>query len=99
VVSQAGTVADLQVQVSLQHEFLGDLSLTLVAPTGQTVLIQGRTLGRQTTLRQTYNLQTAPALMAMIGQTALGAWKLRIIDHAPAAMGRLLEWRLSLGLG
>lgn len=99
VVSQAGTVADLQVQVSLRHEFLGDLSLTLVAPTGQTVLIQGRTLGRQTTLRQTYNLQTAPALMAMIGQTALGAWKLRIIDHAPAAMGRLLEWRLSLGLG
>ncbi|MEB3288475.1 MAG: S8 family serine peptidase [Leptolyngbya sp.] len=99
VVSQDGTVADLQVQVSLQHEFLGDISLTLIAPQGQTVLIQGRTLGRQTTLRQTYNPQTTPALVAMIGQAALGAWKLRIVDHAPAAMGRLLEWRLSLGLG
>jgi subtilisin-like proprotein convertase family protein len=85
--------------VSLQHEFLGDISLTLIAPSGQTVLIQGRTLGRQTSLRQTYNLQTAPALVSMLGQPALGAWKLRIVDHAPAAMGRLLEWRLSLGLG
>ncbi len=99
VISQNGTVNDLQVQVSLQHEFLGDISLTLMAPSGQTVLIQGRTLGRQTSLRQTYNLQTAPALIAMIGQPALGAWKLRIVDHAPASMGRLLEWRLSLGLG
>ncbi|QQE66021.1 peptidase S8 [Leptolyngbya sp. BL0902] len=99
VIAQNGTVTDLQVQVSLQHEFLGDISLTLIAPSGQTVLLQGRTLGRQTSLRQTYNLQTAPALVAMLGQPALGAWKLRIVDHAPAAMGRLLEWRLSLGLG
>ena len=98
VISQNGTVTDLQVQVSLQHEFLGDISLTLIAPSGHTVLLQGRTLGRQTTLRQTYNLHTAPALIAMIGQPALGAWKLRIVDHAPAAQGRLLEWRLSLGL-
>lgn len=99
VISQPGTVTDLQVQVSLQHEFLGDISLTLIAPSGQTALLQGRTLGRQTTLRQTYNLHSTPVLIAMIGQPALGAWKLRIIDHAPASMGRLLEWRLSLGLG
>ncbi|HIK45294.1 MAG TPA: S8 family serine peptidase [Leptolyngbyaceae cyanobacterium M65_K2018_010] len=98
-ISQAGTVMDLQIQVSLVHEFLGDLSLTLIAPSGAKVLLQGRTLGRQSEWRQVYSLRTTPSLMGLIGQPAPGAWKLQVVDHAPTATGQLLEWSLTLGLG
>ncbi|NJL48150.1 MAG: S8 family serine peptidase [Leptolyngbyaceae cyanobacterium SM2_5_2] len=98
-VAQNGMVADLQIQVSLEHEFLGDISVTLVAPSGASRLLQGRTLGQQTDLKQTYNLTTTPSLVGLLGQPARGVWKLRIVDHAPSATGRLLEWQLSLGLG
>lgn len=98
-IGQTGTVADLQVKVSLDHDFLGDISLTLVAPSGATVMIQDRSLGRQTALRHTYTLKTTPALMQLLGQSAQGTWKLRAIDHAAAATGKLLAWSLTLGLG
>lgn len=98
-ITQAGAVTDLQIQVQIDHEFLGDLSLTLIAPSGTTLLIQGRTLGRQTELRQTYTLKTTPLLMGLINQPAQGTWRLRVIDHAPTATGKLLGWELTLGLG
>ncbi len=98
-VTQPGTVVDLQVQVSLDHQFLGDLSLTLSAPSGARVVIQTRTLGRQRQLRQVYSLKTTPALVTLLGQAASGDWRLQAIDHAPGATGQILSWDLVLGLG
>lgn len=98
-VATPGTVTDVQVEVSLEHPFLGDISLTLIAPSGTTALIQGRTLGRQTELRTTYTLQTTPVLMRLLGQPAQGTWRLRAVDHASGATGQLLGWGLTLGVG
>jgi subtilisin family serine protease len=98
-IAATGTATDLQVSVSLDHEFLGDISLSLVAPNGAAVLIQGRTLGRQTELRQTYGLPTTPMLMRLIGQPVQGTWRLRAVDSAPGATGTLLSWGLTLGIG
>ncbi|MEP0948720.1 proprotein convertase P-domain-containing protein [Leptolyngbya subtilissima DQ-A4] len=97
-VAVTGTVTDVQVEVSLDHPFLGDISLALVSPNGTTVLIQGRTLGRQTELRTTYTLQTTPVLMRLLGQPAQGTWRLRAVDNAPGATGQLLSWGLTLGV-
>jgi subtilisin family serine protease/subtilisin-like proprotein convertase family protein len=99
MVSAAGTVADVQVEVSIDHQYLGDVSLTVVAPNGVAVLIQGRTLGRQTELRHTYTLKTTPVLMRLLGQPAQGTWQLKVVDHAPGATGTLLSWGLTLGIG
>ena len=93
-----GTVTDVQVEVRVDHGFLGDLSLTLVAPNGVMALIQGRTLGRQTQLRYTYTLQTTPVLMRLLGQPAQGTWRLRAVDSVPGATGTLLGWSLTLGV-
>jgi subtilisin-like proprotein convertase family protein len=97
-VAATGTVTDIQVQVSIDHEFLGDISLTLVAPGGATVLLQGRTLGRQRELRSTYSLQTTPVLTRLIGQPAQGTWRLRAVDGATGATGTLRSWGLTLGV-
>ncbi|WOD41448.1 S8 family serine peptidase [Nodosilinea sp. E11] len=98
-IAATGPVVDLQVEVSLDHEFLGDISLTLVAPSGAAVLLQGRTLGRQRALRTTYTLPTTPGLTRLIGQPAQGTWRLRVVDNAPGATGTLLTWGLVLGIG
>ncbi|TVQ06307.1 MAG: peptidase S8 [Leptolyngbya sp. DLM2.Bin27] len=98
-VAATGIVTDIQVEVSLDHEFLGDISLTLVAPGGVTALIQGRNLGRQRELRATYTLQTTPVLARLIGLTAQGVWRLRAVDGAAGATGRLVSWGVRMGLG
>jgi subtilisin family serine protease len=93
-----GRVADLHIDVNLQHEFLADITLTLRSPEGENVLLQGRTLGAYTELRQTYTLTNTPVLRAMVGQLAQGTWRLTVVDHAPGATGDLLGWGLTLGL-
>ncbi len=94
----SGQVQDLQVKVHVRHEFLGDLSITLVSPGGFSVLVQGRTLGVQTELQHTYTLANTPALLGMLGQPASGKWRLQVVDHAPGASGSLRAWGLTLGL-
>jgi subtilisin family serine protease len=98
-IDRTGVVQDLHIRVAIDHDFLGDLSLTLIAPSGHQVMIQSRTLGNQSSLRQTYTLANTPGLTWMIGQPARGNWRLQVIDHVPSATGRLLSWGLTLGLG
>lgn len=97
-IAATGTVTDIQVEVVLDHEFLGDISLHLVAPNGVTVLMQGRTLGRQRELHQTYSLETTPVLVRLLGQPAQGAWRLRAVDGVAGATGKLRRWGLTLGV-
>ncbi|MEA5447261.1 S8 family serine peptidase [Leptolyngbya sp. CCNP1308] len=97
-IAAAGTVADIQVEVVLEHEFLGDISLHLVAPNGITAIIQSRTLGRQSELHQTYSLETTPVLVRLLGQPAQGTWRLRAVDSVAGATGTLRRWGLTLGV-
>ncbi len=91
-------VRDVKVTVAVTHEYLGDLSLTLITPSGRSMLLQGRTLGRQTQLRQTYTLQTTPGLRSLLNQSAQGQWQLQVIDHALLNVGTLESWELVLGV-
>lgn len=93
---EEGKVQDLYVLVSLEHEFLGDLTLNLQSPTGTKVLLQGRTLGIQQSADLRYDLSNTPALMQTIGEAAAGKWQLQVSDHAPGHTGQLLKWKLTL---
>ncbi|WP_346292209.1 S8 family serine peptidase [Sphaerothrix gracilis] len=92
-----GLVQDIQVRLSLNHEFLGDLSVTLISPARTAVLLQGRTLGRRRQLSQTYTLATTPSLSHLLYQAITGQWQLQIIDHSPLNTGQLDFWELILG--
>lgn len=97
-VDEAGQVQDIEVRVEIDHEFLGDIEVILIAPKGEEILLQGRTLGGKTSLRQTYTLITTPHLMWLFGKQSAGEWRLKVVDHAPGATGRLFRWDLSLGI-
>jgi subtilisin family serine protease len=93
-----GTLRDIQVTVAIAHTYLGDVEISLTSPQGNTVLLQGRTLGRKTTLQTTYTLQTTPALRRFLNQPVQGLWQLTVTDWAVGDTGTLNSWQLNLGI-
>lgn len=97
-ITDNNSVRDIQVSVTAEHGFLGDLEIYLIAPNNQRVLLQGRTLGYRTTLKTTYTLQTTPVLRYLLNQPARGQWRLQVCDRAAADTGTLKGWQLTLGI-
>ncbi|MCD8485712.1 S8 family serine peptidase [Oscillatoria amoena NRMC-F 0135] len=97
-VSDAGQLRDLQVAVDVEHSFLGDLEIYLLSPTNRRILLQSRTLGRNTRLETTYSLQTVPALRQLLNLPVRGNWQLLLIDFAAGDTGSLRGWQLTIGV-
>ncbi|MEA5551838.1 S8 family serine peptidase [Anabaena cylindrica UHCC 0172] len=97
--NEAVTVADIQVKVNITHDFLGDLEVYLIAPNNQQVLLQNRTLGRQTQLNRTYAVRSHPVLRQLLSLPAKGRWQLQVIDYSPQDVGKLNSWELVIGYG
>jgi subtilisin family serine protease/subtilisin-like proprotein convertase family protein len=92
-------VLGIEISVELEHDFLGDVEIGIQTPRGDGVLLQPRTLGRQTRLETTYSLRTTPGLERLLKTNAQGDWQLQISDRAPGCSGILKHWGLELTLG
>ncbi len=97
-ISELGPVRNIQVEVQIEHSFLGDLEIYLTSPARTRILLQNRTLGRATQLETTYSLDTTPLLHDVLNESARGQWRLQVIDYAPQDVGRLNRWQLNLGI-
>jgi|GEM_PF-3066910 len=97
-VQQTGIIRSVEVNLTIEHSFLGDLKIWLIPPVGDPILLQDRTLGRLTHLNHCYGLTTTPHLRSLLGRSAPGVWQLQICDCAPAHQGILREWQLRLGI-
>jgi subtilisin-like proprotein convertase family protein len=97
-VSDPSLICDIEVDVELEHEFLGDLELYLISPWGTKILLQGRSLGRLTSLKNTYSLDNTPWLRTVLNRSASGQWQLQVIDWIPENVGRLQRWQLNFGV-
>lgn len=97
-VANTSPILDIQVTVDIEHQFLGDLEVRLIAPHGEEVLLQGRTLGGNKVLKTTYNLQTTPYMRELLNHSPQGTWRLVVADLAPHHTGKLNGWKLDLGL-
>jgi subtilisin family serine protease len=97
-VNDSGIVREIEITVNIEHAFLGDIEVSLLTPTGQTVLLQNRTLGSRTQLQQTYSVETTPALKQLLNKPAMGLWQLQAIDYSPIDTGTLNSWELLLSI-
>jgi subtilisin family serine protease len=97
-ISDNNRVRDIQVSVNIEHSFLGDIEVSLIAPDGRTVLLQSRVLGSATQLQTIYSVQSTPILGQLINVPASGSWQLRIVDFAQLDTGTLNSWELNLGV-
>ncbi|HIK30804.1 MAG TPA: S8 family serine peptidase [Oscillatoriales cyanobacterium M59_W2019_021] len=97
-VNDSSPVLDIQIEVRLAHDFLGDVEIYLVDPRNEAVLLQNRSLGRQTVLQARYGVANVPLLKSLLNRSGRGTWQLRVIDRAPQDTGVLKSWQLTLGL-
>ena len=94
--SQTATVGTIKVNVNIIHPFVGDLRLTLVVPSGRSVMLHDRKGGNADNLNTTFDMSTTPALSALIGQSIKGDWTLHVQDLAQQDTGRFESWELEL---
>lgn len=97
-VQQGGLVKNLAIAINLEHGYLGDLEVYLVAPNQDKILLQNRSLGRRTQLQSTYDLDNTPLLKRIMQRPAEGLWQLEIKDYATTHSGQLKGWQLTLGI-
>ncbi len=95
-VGESEPISDLSVLVEVLHTFIGDLRITLVAPSGEEVVLHNRLGGAAHNLKRTFDSLTTPALGGFKGKSAQGAWMLKIEDQATRDVGKLMRYGLEL---
>ena len=97
-VTQGGRVESLAVSVNITHTYHGDLTVRLVAPSGQSAtLIEFNTLGSTSgTLARDFSDRNLSALKVLLGQPATGDWTLSVSDTWERDVGTLNSWTLKL---
>jgi len=86
--------ASSSVEVHIVHPNVGDLTLTLVAPSGNVYLLRDRTGGSADNINQTFtvNLSSEPAITTLTN--AIGIWALRVTDNSATNTGTITSWTL-----
>ncbi|MFG1603884.1 M4 family metallopeptidase [Actinoplanes sp. NPDC049265] len=77
------------VSVNITHTWIGDLVVSLIAPDGTAYVLHNREGGSADNIVKTYTVNLS-------GETATGAWKLRVQDAASLDTGTLNSWGLTL---
>ncbi|MEW6731385.1 MAG: S8 family serine peptidase [Acidobacteriota bacterium] len=89
-VSPGQKILSLNVTVDVTHPYIGDLIISLIAPTGSSVVLHNRQGGSSDDLHQTFELST------FNNQNSAGQWKLKVTDVGPDDIGTLDHWRLAI---
>ena len=95
-IAEALNLSSIKVTVDLSHTFIGDLRLTLIAPSETPVVLHNRSGGSANDIQKTYELATVPGLSALLEQSVQGDWTLRVQDLARRDVGRLNRWELEI---
>lgn len=83
-------IEDLRVSVDIEHPYIGDLVVAVIAPNDQRVVLHEKTGGSDDNLKKTY------AVQELLGVKAEGAWTLEVADKASGDAGRLVAWSLEI---
>ncbi len=91
----------LGVGVEIEHTYIGDLQLSLIAPDGTSLLLHNESGGSTNDIRTVYGnqaSQTKPEgdLSTFVGKGAKGKWSLKVADVLNAYDGELESWSLKL---
>jgi M6 family metalloprotease-like protein len=95
-IATSGTVARISVSVDIQHSYIGDLHIELMAPSGSRAVLHARLGGATDDLATTYDSASPGVLSAMMGQSMQGDWVLWVADRAARDAGTLRSWRIEL---
>ncbi len=92
---EAGKIKSMKCNVNIAHDFVGDLTLSLVSPSGTEQVLQKRIGAGKKNLKKTF---TKKDLEKFNGESAKGAWSIKVNDSLPKDTGRLINWGLDIVL-
>lgn len=97
-VTGSGRVRDITVDVDITHSWIGDLRVSLVAPSGREVVLHDRSGHSADNIRTRYDTGNAPALaeFSQHEENIEGVWTLRVADLAQRDVGKLNRWGLEI---
>ena len=88
-VDQDVRLSSLAVTLRIQHSYRGDLSVTLVAPWGDSLPLVTPSSGAAVAdIRATFEASD------FVGHSARGVWRLVVADQMPGDVGRVESWTL-----
>jgi subtilisin-like proprotein convertase family protein/subtilisin family serine protease len=91
--ARAGT---MKVAVDITHTYIGDLRLTLIAPSGRAVVLHDRNGGQSDDIKKTFDVSNTPGLAGFVGESIQGDWTLFVQDLAAADTGLLSRWEIEI---
>jgi subtilisin-like proprotein convertase family protein/subtilisin family serine protease len=94
--TEAGMILSVKATVDITHTYIGDLRVTLTAPSGTAVDLHNRNGGNADNIQRAFDLTSTPGLAALAGQSLQGNWKLSVQDLALVDVGRLNRWELEI---
>lgn len=95
-ITASGNVGRIRVSVDIQHTYIGDLRVVLVAPSGRRAVLHAGLGGSSDDLNTTYDSASPGVLTNMIGQPMAGQWMLRVADRVAEDVGVLRNWGIEL---
>lgn len=93
---QEGQVNSTILSLHIKHDFVGDLIVDLVAPSGKSITVHNRENGAAKEIKTTYSPEK---FSAFTGESAKGNWSLKIKDSNKKDNGQLVSWKLNLQTG
>jgi len=94
--SANGKALAIKVGITAQHKWVDDLTITLEAPSGTTVVLRERTGGSADDINEQYESSSHEQLKTLEGESVEGDWKLNVVDGAGRDIGRLDHWSLTI---
>lgn len=89
--TESGKIKAVEASIDIEHGYVGDLVVTLVAP-GGSIVLHDREGGSKKNLKKSYK----KALASLVGTKAKGDWTLEVADFAPRDSGRIKSWHVDL---
>lgn len=93
----AANLSSIKVTIDVTHTFIGDLRLTLMAPSGTNVVLHSRNGGNADNIQRSFDLSSTPGLAALSEQSIQGNWTLLVQDLAAIDVGKLNRWEIEIG--
>jgi subtilisin-like proprotein convertase family protein len=94
--SDHATISVIKVSVDITHTYRGDLRVTLIAPSGASVILHNRKGSREDNIKCVFDEISTPQLRNLIGQSIIGDWTIQIQDLARFDTGVLNNWGLEI---
>lgn len=94
--AESAVVSSIKVHVDITHTYRGDLRLTLIAPSGKSVILHQPSDDSTDNIQGTFDAASTPALGSLTDESIQGRWTLQVQDLAGLDVGKLNRWELEI---